>query len=214
MKKHRRQVLGGLAGLSLAGAGASAFGQTTAPPIPPAPGPKIRFETPKGVFVVELYPDKAPITAGSFLRYVEESRLEGANFYRAIRFAGMPSVGLLQGGLNGRGKKMLPPIAHEPTNQTGLSHKNGAISLAREAPGSATCEFFICLGDMSNGLDAAPGQPGDNAGYAVFGQVVEGLDVVKALHQSPISPTKGAEYGMQGQMLDPIVPIAAITRAG
>jgi peptidyl-prolyl cis-trans isomerase A (cyclophilin A) len=208
MKKHRRQVLGGLAGLSLAGAGASAFGQTPAPPIPPAPGPKIRFDTPKGAFVVELYPDKAPITAGSFLRYVEESRLEGANFYRAIRFAGMPSVGLLQGGLNGRGKKMLPPIAHEPTNKTGLSHKNGAISLAREAPGSATCEFFICLGDMSNGLDAAPGQPGDNAGYAVFGQVVEGL------HQSPISPTKGAEYGMQGQMLDPIVPIAAITRAG
>jgi peptidyl-prolyl cis-trans isomerase A (cyclophilin A) len=213
MKQHRRQVLGGLAGLSLAGAGSGALGRTTAPPIPPAPGPKIRFETPQGAFVVELYPDKAPITAGSFLRYVEESRLEGAHFYRAIRFAGMPNIGLLQGGLNGRGKKMLPPIAHEPTNQTGLSHKNGAISLAREAPGSATCEFFICLGDMSNGLDAAPGQPGDNAGYAVFGQVVEGLDVVKALHQSPISPTKGAEFGMQGQMLDPTVPIAAITRA-
>lgn len=214
MKQHRRQVLGGLAGLSLAGAGASALGKTTAPPIPPAPGPRIRFETPEGAFVVELYPDKAPITAGSFLRYVEESRLEGAHFYRAIRFAGMPKIGLLQGGLNGRGKKMLPPIAHEPTNQTGLSHRNGAISLAREAPGSATCEFFICLGDMSNGLDAAPGQPGDNAGYAVFGQVVEGLDVVQRLHQSPISPTKGAEYGMQGQMLDPTVPIAAITRAG
>lgn len=214
MKQHRRQVLGGLAGLSLAGAGASASGQTPAPPIPPAPGPKIRFDTPQGAFVVELYPDKAPITAGNFLRYVEESRLEGAHFYRAIRFAGMPNIGLLQGGLNGRGKKMLPPIAHESTRQTGLSHKNGAISLAREAPGSATCEFFICLGDMSNGLDAAPGQPGDNAGYAVFGQVVEGLDVVQRLHQSPISPTKGAEYGMQGQMLDPTVPIAAVTRAG
>lgn len=214
MKKHRRQVLGGLAGLSVVGAGASAFGKTTAPPIPPAPGPRIRFETPEGAFIVELYPDKAPITAGSFLRYVEESRLEGAHFYRAIRFAGMPNIGLLQGGLNGRGKKMLPPIAHEPTNQTGLSHRNGAISLAREAPGSATCEFFICLGDMSNGLDAAPRQPGDNAGYAVFGQVVEGLDVVQRLHQSPISPTMGAEYGMQGQMLDPTVPIAAITRAG
>jgi peptidyl-prolyl cis-trans isomerase A (cyclophilin A) len=214
MKQHRRQVLGGLAGLSLAGAGASASGQTPEGPVPPAPLPRIRFDTPQGAFVVELNTAKAPITAGSFLRYVEESRLEGAHFYRAIRFAGMPNIGLLQGGLNGRGKKMLPPIAHEPTNQTGLSHRNGAISLAREAPGSATCEFFICLGDMSNGLDAAPGQPGDNAGYAVFGQVVEGLDVVQRLHQSPISPTKGAEFGMQGQMLDPTVPIAAITRAG
>lgn len=212
MKKHRRQVLGGLAGLSVVGASASAFGQAPAAPIAAAPGPRIRFDTPQGAFVVELNTDKAPITAGSFLRYVEESRLEGAHFYRAIRFAGMPNIGLLQGGLNGRGKKMLPPIAHEPTNQTGLSHKNGAISLAREAPGSATCEFFICLGDMSNGLDAAPGQPGDNAGYAVFGQVVEGLDVVQRLHQSPISPIKGAEFGMQGQMLDPVVPIPGITR--
>ncbi|HRD47096.1 peptidylprolyl isomerase [Brevundimonas sp. UBA2416] len=213
MKHHRRQVLGGLAGLPLVAAATSALGQTPPPPIPPAPGPRIRFETAQGAFVIEVYPDRAPLTAGSFLRYVDESRLEGAHFYRAISFAGMPDVGLLQGGLNGKGKRMLPPVAHESTKQTGLTHKNGAVSLAREGPGSATCEFFVCLGDMSNGLDADPRQPGDNLGYAVFGQVVEGMEVIKALHRAPVSPTKGAEYGMAGQMLDPTLPITSIARA-
>lgn len=214
MKQHRRQVLAGLAGLPLAGAAASAGAQTPPPPLPPAPGPRIRFETPKGAFVVEVYPDRAPLTAGNFLRYVDEKRLEGAHFYRKIAFAGMPDVGLLQGGLNGTGKRMLPPVAHESTRQTGLTHKDGAVSLAREGPGSATCEFFICLGNMSNGLDADPSQPGDNAGYAVFGQVVEGMEVVKALHKAPVSPTKGAEFGMAGQMLDPTIPIPSVARAG
>jgi len=211
MTQHRRQVLGGLAGLPLAGAASSALGQTP-PPAAPAPGPRIRFETAEGAFVVEVYPDRAPLTAANFLRYVDEKRLEGANFYRAISYPALPGMGLLQGGMNGTGKKPLPPVAHESTRQTGLTHKNGAVSLAREEPGSATCEFFICLGDMSNGLDADPRLPGDNLGYAVFGQVVEGMDVIGKLHRAPVSPTKGADYGMAGQMLDPTLPIRAVAR--
>lgn len=211
MTQHRRHLLGGLAGLSLAGTAASAFAQTPPPPIPPAQGPRIRFTAGGGSFVVEVYPDKAPITAGNFLRYVDEKRLEGAAFYRAITYPGMPGVGLLQGGMQGLGKRMLPPIPHEPTSQTGLVHKNGTISLARHKPGTATCEFFICAGDLQ-GLDADPGQPGDNLGFAAFGQVVEGMEVIKTLMASPVSPTKGAEHGMLGQMLEPTLPIASITR--
>lgn len=184
------------------------------PTPPPAPTrPRVRLETPQGAIVIELYVDKAPVTAANFLKYVDQKLYAGAHFYRSIRFQGegMEGFGLLQGGLNGTGKT-LPPIAHEPTTQTGLSHKDGAVSLAREAPGSGKSEFFICLGDMSNGLDADPKAPGDNQGYAVFGQLVEGRDVVLALQKAPLSPTKGAEFGMKGQMLDPVVPIRGVAR--
>ncbi|MBP7704677.1 MAG: peptidylprolyl isomerase [Caulobacter sp.] len=212
MKKHRRQVLGLLAAAPFAGSAAMA--RTTAPAETPAPvRPRVRLETPQGPIVIELYTDKAPITAANFLRYVDEKRYVGAHFYRSIRFsgAGMENYGLLQGGLNGSGRP-LPPIVHEPTTQTGLSHKDGAVSLARETPGSGKSEFFICLGDMSNGLDADPKSPGDNLGYAVFGQIVEGKEVALALQKAPLSATKGAEFGMKGQMLDPVIPIPAMTR--
>jgi peptidyl-prolyl cis-trans isomerase A (cyclophilin A) len=216
MEQHRRHVLGLLAGLPFAGGAGVTLAQTPAPQVtrpPPAPGPRVRLETGYGAIVIEVVPDRAPITAGNFLRYVDENRMEGAEFYRAIGFPALAGYGLLQGGLNGKGKKMLPPIEHEPTTVTGLSHGNGAVSLARTKPGTATCELFICLGDMASSLDAAPGQPGDNLGYACFGRVVEGLDVVKAIHRQPVSPTRGEEWGMKGQMLEPTIPITSVKRA-
>lgn len=202
MKQHRRHVLGLLAGLPLAG---QAFAQA------PAPAPRVRIETAQGAIVLELYPDKAPVTVANFLRYVDEGRYKGGVFYRALRLDFAPERGLLQGGLNGFESKALPPIAHEPTSQTGISHKDGTISMARFAPGSAKCEFFICLGDSSY-FDADPKQPGDNLGYAAFGQVVEGMDVVRALHQGPISATEGKAYGMEGQILATPVPMTAVKR--
>ncbi len=205
MTQHRRSVLVAIAALPLAGP-AVAQAQTA------GPSPRVRIETPKGAVVLELYPDKAPITAANFLRYVDENRYEGGVFYRALRLSFAPERGLLQGGLNGIETKALPPIAHEPTSQTGLKHLDGTVSMARFDPGTAKCEFFICVGD-SPYFDADPKQPGDNLGFAAFGKVVEGMDVVRALHQLPVSETAGEQFGMKGQILEPPVPFTKIARA-
>ena len=106
---------------------------------------------------------------------------------------------------------MLPPIAHEPTSKTGLSHVDGAISMARYAPGTADADFFITIGDLES-MDADPAQPGDNQGFAVFGRVVEGMGVVRRILAAPTSPTEG-EGVMKGQMLASPVRIISAARA-
>lgn len=174
--------------------------------------PRIAVTTPKGVIIIELRQDKAPITVANILRYVDQKRYDGAEFYRASREPGSPQYGMIQGGLNDNPAKKLMPIAHESTAKTGLSHKDGAVSLARWAPGTATSEFFIMVGDQTY-LDADPTAAGDNAGFAVFGQVVEGMEVVKAILASPTSPTAGGP-AMKGQMLLQPVPIRTVRRAG
>ena len=104
----------------------------------------------------------------------------------------------------------LPPIKHEPTTQTGLHHVDGTLSLARFAPGSGQSDFSICVGDAAY-LDADPTQPGDNLGFAAFGQVVEGMDVVKAILALPTNgPARNAS--MQGQILSPPVSILTMRR--
>lgn len=163
------------------------------------------LETGLGPIVVELETAKAPVTSANFLRYVREKRLDGTDFYRAMRLAPDAVLGLVQGGVKGDPKRSLPAIRHEPTTQTGLSHRDGTISLARAAPGSATADFFILVGDIPS-LDANPTAPGDNQGFAAFGRVVEGMDVVRRILSSPTSPTLG-EGVMKGQMLEPAVPI-------
>jgi peptidyl-prolyl cis-trans isomerase A (cyclophilin A) len=169
------------------------------------PLPQVMLETGLGPIVVELETAKAPVTSANFLRYVREKRLDGTDFYRAMRLAPDAVLGLVQGGVKGDPKRSLPAIRHEPTTQTGLSHRDGTISLARAAPGSATADFFILVGDIPS-LDANPTAPGDNQGFAAFGRVVEGMDVVRRILSSPTSPTLG-EGVMKGQMLEPAVPI-------
>jgi peptidyl-prolyl cis-trans isomerase A (cyclophilin A) len=116
--------------------------------------------------------------------------------------------GLLQGGQRDP-RRLFPPIAHEPTSQTGLSHTAGAISMARNAPGTATADFSIMLSDLTS-LDANPASsdPEAQAGYAVFGKVAAGMDVVRKIWDSPISQTLG-EGAMRGQMLE--APIKVLT---
>ena len=172
--------------------------------------PRARLTTTLGDIDVELAVDRAPITANNFLAYVDQKRLDGSTFYRAMKLVADPLDGLIQGGLQGNPAKMLPPIAHEPTTKTGLSHKDGTISLARYAPGTATCDFFICVGDVTS-LDADPSQSGDNLGFAAFGHVIAGLDVVKKILTSPVSPTKGQD-SMKGQMLDPEIAVLTARR--
>lgn len=166
---------------------------------------RVALQTSEGAIVLELEHARAPVTTANFLRYVDQKRLDGATFYRAMK-AGS-HAGLIQGGA----KSMLPPIAHEPTTATGIRHLDGTISMARHAPGTATGDFFIAIGPMPS-LDADPAAPGDNQGFAAFGRVVEGMEVVHKILDAPISATKG-EGVMRGQMIEAPVKIVTARRA-
>jgi peptidyl-prolyl cis-trans isomerase A (cyclophilin A) len=200
----RRLFLAAFAAAVLA---ASASAQTA----PAEPGAvRVALDTADGPILVEVYPDKAPITAGNFLRYVDEKRFDGATFYRASKVPNAPEYGLVQGGVQNDPKRVLKPIAHEPTTKTGLSHVDGALSMGRTAPGTATSDFFICVGDMPY-MDADPKQPGDNLGFAVFGKVIEGMDTVRTILAEPTSPTAG-EGVMKGEILAKPVKIVTARR--
>lgn len=186
---------------------------TPAPVLPAAPAPKpatqkVAIETSLGRIVLELETERAPITARNFLRYADQKRLDGIAFYRSVKVA--DKFGFVQFGIEGNPKRALPPIKHEPTTQTGVKHVNGAISTARLAPGSARGEFTISVGDQSS-LDANPSAPGDNLGYAAFGKVVEGMEVIWKILDAPTSPTAG-EGVMKGQMLAPKIKILSVRR--
>jgi peptidyl-prolyl cis-trans isomerase A (cyclophilin A) len=172
--------------------------------------PRVRLETQKGVIVLELADDKAPVTAANFLRYVDSGRMEAAVFYRASHAPGFPDVGFIEGGIKDPAK-LYPPIAHESTLVTGLKHVDGTLSMARFAPGTATSDFSIVCGEAPQ-MDAHPEAEGDNLGYAAFGKVVEGMDVVRAILAGP---TGGAAQNavMQGEILDPPVRILSARRA-
>ena len=168
---------------------------------------RVALQTSVGNIVLELETGRAPVTAGNFLRYVDARRLDGTSFYRAMRLRS--DWGVVQAGV--RDPRLLyPPIAHEPTSQTGLSHVEGAVSMARWAPGSAQADFFIAVGSHP-GYDSNPAAPGDNLGFAVFGRVVEGMDVVRRILEAPTSPTLG-EGVMRGQMLEPQIRILTARR--
>lgn len=183
-----------------------ASAQTEAPSSPALP--QVRLDTSAGPIVVEVDTVHAPITAANFLRYVDAKRFDGTAFYRATKVA--PGLGLIQGGIRNDPERAFPPIAHEPTSRTGLSHTDGTISMARTAPGTATGDFFITIGAIPS-MDAQPGQPGDNQGFAAFGHVVEGMDVVHRILDAPTSPTEG-EGVMKGQMLSPQIRIVTARR--
>ena len=177
----------------------------TPPPVPA--DVQVLLKTSAGDIKLALETQRAPISAGNFLRYVDAKRLDGAEFYRAMQTA--PGKGLVQGGVRD-GNKLFPPVGHEPTSQTGLSHVDGAISVPRFAVGTARGDFTIMVGDQPY-LDAGPGSAGDGLGYAVFGRVVEGMEVVRSILAAPTSPTEG-EGVMRGQMLSPRIKIITARR--
>ena len=178
---------------------------------PPARTDTVVLETAMGPITLEVASELAPVTAANFLRYVQEKRLDGTKFYRAMRLDwGDQPNGLIQGGAQMDPKRIRDPIAHEPTTVTGVTHKAGAISMARYAPGTATGDFSILLSDME-GLDADPSAADEDvrAGFAAFGRVVEGMDVVHAIFDAPTDPDKG-EGWMKGQMLaEPVTILRA-----
>ncbi len=172
--------------------------------------PRLALKTGQGLIVLELEAAKAPITTANFLRYAEAGRHEGANFFRASRTEGAPTTGFIEGRICNNPAKLLAPIKHESTLQTGLSHQDGTISMARSGLGTARVDFFICCGPVPS-FDADPKAPGDNAGYAAFGQVVEGMDVVRAILALP-TPGKARNPAMVGQILEPPVPILSMKK--
>ncbi len=218
----RRFVLSALpaALIALTGATAPKKKAKTAPKAPPPPPPpplgdtvQVELVTEMGSIVVELNHKAAPITVKNFMRYVDSGRYDGMVFYRAMHLPwGTEPNGLLQGGLNDFPLKLLPPIPHEPTSVTGLSHKAGTLSMARNAPGTARADFSILLSDLTS-YDADPksSNPDAQLGYAAFGHVVSGMDVVRKIYDSPRSPTKG-EGVMKGQMLEPKVKVLKARR--
>ena len=171
---------------------------------------RVSIKTAKGVITADLNVGKAPITAKNFLRYVDGRRFDGSTFYRASHTQGAPETGFIQGGLESDPAKIFKPIPLESTAKTGLSHKDGTFSMARLKPNSATADFIICVGDQPS-LDADPAHP-DTTGYAAFGQVVDGMDVVKAIHEAATS-RHALNPVMRGEMLSPPVAILRVRRA-
>jgi len=182
-------------------------------PIPLADTVRVAMVTTLGTIEIDIDGKHAPITAANFLHYVDGKRFDGITFYRAMHLAwGDQPNGLVQGGIRDP-RKLFPPIAHEPTSATGLSHKAGSLSMARNAPGTATADFSILLADMTGlDADAKAADPDLALGYAVFGHVVSGMDVARKIWDAPMSPTAG-EGVMRGQMLADPVKVLTVRRA-
>ncbi|MCC6316787.1 MAG: peptidylprolyl isomerase [Gemmatimonadaceae bacterium] len=150
--------------------------------------PRVRIDTDAGPIIVEVYTTRAPVTAANFLRYVTERRYDGGAFYRVVTMQNQPTspvkIEVIQGGLDTDSTKRLPAIAHETNDKTGIRHEDGTISMARGTPGSASSEFFFCIGAQPE-LDFGGKRNPDGQGFAAFGKVVQGMDVVRRIQQMP-----------------------------
>jgi peptidyl-prolyl cis-trans isomerase A (cyclophilin A) len=170
--------------------------------------PRIHLQTQAGDIEIELFPDQAPKTVAAFLSYIDSGFYRNSSFYRVLnddnQSSDAPKSELIQGGIwKTNYKKALSHqgIPHETTKQTHIQHKDGVISLARTAPGTAGTEFFICVGDQP-GFDFGGDNSPDGQGYAAFGKVVKGLDIVRSIYGRPEN----------NQSFDPPVAIFNITR--
>jgi peptidyl-prolyl cis-trans isomerase A (cyclophilin A) len=195
-----REIVALLA-LAVSGAGA---GEQEGASLPAAP--RVRIETPLGGITVELDAAHAPVTTRNFLRYVAEGFYAEGEFFRTVTSANQPDdpvrIAVIQGGANpAKEEREYPPIPLERTRDTGLRHLDGTVSMARLGPDTATQSFFICVGDQPE-LDFEGRRNPDGQGFAAFGRVVEGMDVVRAIHSSPA----------EGQQLDPPIPIQRAVR--
>lgn len=213
----RRFVLAALPAMLLALTGAAKPRKPAPRPAAPPPAPlgdvvRVEIVTELGTILADLFHKQAPITVKNFIRYADSRRFDGMTFYRAMVLDwGTQPNGVIQAGIRD-GAKLLPPIAHEPTNVTGIKHKAGTLSMARLAPGTARSDFSILMSDLES-FDAVPDSPDPErqAGYCAFGQVVSGMDVALKIFQAPRSPTLG-EGIMKGQMLDPPVKVLRVRR--
>ena len=174
---------------------------------------RVVMTTSEGDVSIDLYLDQAPVTAGNFLQLVDKGSLDGGSFYRVVTYdndRGAPKIEVIQGGL-GPASEGFATIDHETTEETGILHKDGVISMARGAVGTANTEFFICIGDQP-GLDYGQARNADMQGFAAFGKVVEGMDVVRRINGLPADAPSDSDY-TSGQILSEPVPIMSARRA-
>lgn len=171
--------------------------------LPAAAGdaPRVLLETPLGEIEVAVDAAGAPVTARNFLRYVEGGHYDGGRFHRTVTPENQPDrkvkIDVIQAGVApAKENDGFAPIPLERTRDTGLAHLDGAVSMARDTPDSATSDFFVCVGDQPS-LDFGGARNPDGQGFAAFGRVVRGMDVVRKIWRSPAS----------GQRLEPPVPI-------
>jgi len=171
------------------------------------PNPRAILETGAGNIEIEIYADKAPISAGDFLAYVDQELYEGGAFYRVVTLEndnGAPKIEVIQGGLTDP-EKGLPPIAHETTEQTGILHTDGVISLGRTDPGTGSgAAFFICIGDQP-ALDYGKTRNPDKLGFAAFGKVIDGMDVVRNIQQRDATGPSDSDYTAGQILAEPVL---------
>jgi len=169
--------------------------------------PVIHILTAQGNIVVELYPDKAPLTCANFIKYVKLSGDNGGEFYRTVTLdnqtANNVKIEVIQGGfdLSNIDTSSVKPIPLERTKDTGILHLDGTLSMARDDPDSGTTEFFICINDQPS-LDFGGARNPDGQGFAAFGRVIKGMEIVRAIQKSPAD----------GQALNPPVLIKKIIK--
>ncbi|MCP4454262.1 MAG: peptidylprolyl isomerase [Planctomycetes bacterium] len=167
----------------------------------PGKNPRVTLETELGDIEVELYPEKAPITVANFLRYVDKAFFSQGRFFRTVTLNNQPNdsvkIQVIQAEANPAWEDQVSdPIVLERTRDTGLKHLDGTVSMARSGPDSAQHSFFICIGDQPD-LDFEGERQPDGQGFAVFGRVVSGMDVVRKIHAQ----------SAQGQKLTPAIQI-------
>ena len=172
----------------------------------------VMMQTSEGPIEIELFADRAPLTVANFLRYVDGGHYTDASFYRTVTFEndkGKPWIEVIQGGL-GDATPAFPPIAHESTAKTGLTHEDGTISMARGDIGTAAAEFFICIGAQP-GLDHGALRNPDGQGFAAFGKVTRGMDTVRRIHKAKADGVSDSAY-TEGQILSEPARITSVTR--
>lgn len=168
---------------------------------------RVRLETEAGAIVLELDARRAPLTTANFVRYVDARRFDGTTFYRASRTPGARGRGFIQGGIRRDVRRSFSAILHEPTSETGITHRQGTTSMARSEMGAgAIGDFFITASAMPS-LDAH----GESQGYAAFGRVVDGIDVVRRILAAPTVANAG-RGAMRGQMIAAPVRIVRARR--
>lgn len=170
--------------------------------------PRVTIATPMGDIEAEIYEDRAPLSAGAFLRNIDQGIYDDgrAGFYRVVHMKNQPHnkirIEVVQGGVDREtGDTSVPYIPHETTAVTGLTHLDGSLSMAREEPGTANTEFSICIGPQPE-LDFGGRRNPDGQGFAVFGRVIKGMDVARRIQKLPET----------GQYLDQTVPITSVRR--
>ena len=170
----------------------------------PSENPVVVIKTEMGEIELTIFEKEAPVTAANFMTYVKKGMFKGASFYRVVTMENQPlnniKIEVIQGGLGWADSLVrLAPIQHESTSETGLHHLDGTLSMARDQPGSAASEFFICINPQPE-LDYGGRRNPDGQGFAAFGKVIRGMDVVRKIQHQPNTD----------QFLKPVIKILSV----